>query len=260
MLAELKNTTENYMDTIITYQQKAYDRLGVSSQNFKPELGYLANQHNMNLMYLYYQQMALLEPKFLWMALARLTGGQVLWGMNRLVKIAKDPCILTIHIVQIAKDIFEKMAWQHELYITDYELLIITLAENEKVEQSSFSYKKIWETIKNGNAIEIAEANKELLFNEQNNTVQKHYDIIRQDAYSRKFLWLTRFTMRCIHPYHNRFIIDVPIKDVTEFRYRWHWISHTKGMWNSWKNLNDAERKRLIALPNDKIMNHDWLK
>jgi hypothetical protein len=244
--------------TIQQYKQKAYTRLGVLPQDMNPQLGFLANEQTLHKMYLYYQQLFLAEPSFLWIGLARMTGGQVMWGMQRFVRIAKDPCAMSEHIVQIAKDIFEKMAWQHELFLDDADLLIRINTELEKTEKPSYSFAQIWYSIKHGTAQEIAEANLHLLYNEQNNTVQKHYDLIRQDAYSKKYLWLTRFTMRCIHPYHRRFIVDVPLKDVTLFQHRWQWISHARGMWPTWCALTAQERRRLVALDNAKIMAHDW--
>jgi hypothetical protein len=97
------------------------------------------------------------------------------------------------------------------------------------------------------------------LHNEQLATIQKHYDLIRKDNYSRVFLFLTRFTMRNIHPYHRRFIIDVPFKDVTRFKHRWQWISKENGMWPTWISLSEEERTRLVKLSNDEVVNHLWL-
>jgi hypothetical protein len=253
------NPKTDYKKTIADYTAVAYKHANINPQTFNPLNGYTINYDTMHLFYIYYQNMFLQQPKFLWMGLARLTGGQVLWGMNNFVKIAKDPCAMTINIVQIAKEIFEKMAWQHELYLADYDLLINTVTTWEADEKPSFSYAAIWQAIKNGNALDVAVANKELLFNEQNNTVQAHYEVIRADAYSSKYLWLTRFTMRKIHPYHNRFIVDVPIKDVTKMKYRWYWINKKNGMWDTWVAVSNAERIRLVALPNEQIINHAWL-
>jgi hypothetical protein len=166
--------------------------------------------------------------------------------------------VLTCQIVEIAITIFEKLAWQHELYLADKETLLLAAKMLDESESPSFSYFQIWQKIMDGDAQDVQKANMDLLYNEQNNTIQLHYDIIRKDRYSAKFLWFTRWTMRNIHPYHNRFIVDVPFKDVTIFKHRWHWISHPKGMWQTWIALSDAERKRLISLPTNDIIIHNW--
>jgi len=260
MLSHIDDLSSNSNQEIVEYYiQKAYQRAKIKQQDFIPSLGYKANLQIMHQLYYYYQEMYLLDPRFLWMGLARLTGGQVLWGMTNLIKIAKDPCVMSIGIVQIAKDIFEKMAWQHELFLGNYPLLIAVLKNMDFQPRPSFSFAEIWQDIKNGKPYQVANANLSLLFNEQNYTIQHHYEIIRADNYSRKYLFLTRFTMRQIHPYHHRFIADVPLKDVTLMRYRWQWISHKNGMWNTWVNLPEAERTRLIQLNNQEIRSHNLL-
>ncbi len=243
---------------INNYKHIAYQKLGVAPAAWQASNGFKHNQVILHKVYLYYQQMALAEPKFIWMGLARLTGGQVLWGMGNLVKIAKDPCAITIHIVQIAIDIFDKLAWQHELYLHKPALLLHVLEAWEHNATSTYKFTDIWYKIAYGTENEIATANYNLLHNEQLNTVQNHYDIIRQDAYSRKFLLLTRFTMRNIHPYHKYFIVTVPFKDVTIFKYRWQWINAPNGMWASWIAIGEKERLRLISLSNLQIIKHEW--
>jgi hypothetical protein len=240
------------------YTAIANQNAGIDAAQWLPNNGYLHNEEIMYKVYSYYQSLYLKAPnKFLWLGLARLTGGQVLWGMNRLVKIAKDPCAITVNIVAIAKEIFEELAWQHEMYLLEPDMLIEYLKTLENKKQ--FNPANIWESIHSTtNAAIIAEANRNQLHNEQLSTVQPHYEIIRQDSYSKKFLWLTRFTMRNIHPYHKRFIVEVPFKDVTVFAYRWQWISHAKGMWASWVATGEAERTRLVRLSNEAVIQHDW--
>ncbi len=240
------------------YTNQAYTKAGIIESKWQPELGYVANKAIMYQVYNYYQTLYFKNPtKFYWLGLARLTGGQVLWGMNRLCKIAKDPCAITQHIVAIAKDIFETLAWQHELFLENPELLIALL--KSQTLNNKNNYSNIWEHLSVAeSATHVSLYNLQILENEQYNTVQPHYDAIRKDAYSRKYLFLTRFTMRNIHPYHHRFIIEKPLGDVTIFTDRWHWISHPKGMWQRWSSIKQDERNRLVALDNHAVIHHNW--
>jgi hypothetical protein len=241
------------------YTHRAYLRLGIPAEAWQPQKGFKANQHIMEAVYYAYQSLYFDNPnRFLWAGLARLTGGQVLFGMNNLTKFIKDPCVLTQEIVAIAKDIFDNLAWQHELFLDDMPLLLEVCKELDKAENAPHNYADCWQLIQQNNAEAIAKGNKMLLENEQHHTVQPHYNRIKSDSYSKPFFACTRFVMRNIHPYHHWFFRDLPFRDVTVFENRWRWISHEKGMWNSWIRLPENERSRLIALSNEAVIRHDW--
>jgi hypothetical protein len=240
------------------YTALAYQNANIEAANWQPQLGFMANEALLLKVYTYYQQLYLKAPdKFLWLGLARLTGGQVLWGMRRLCKLTKDPCAITQHIVHIAKDIFDELAWQHEMYLQDPLALIKYL--HTIACTKTYKPAVIWHQVFTGNNSQIAIANMQQLHNEQLSTVQHHYEQIRQDAYSKKYLLLTRFVMRNIHPYHIRFIWAVPFKDVTQFKYRWQWIAAPKGMWATWVAISQAERTRLVSLNNEAVIAHKWM-
>ncbi len=241
------------------YTQKAYVRLGVERDNWLPEMGFKASLPILSNLYYAYQSYYFDNPtRFLWAGLARLTGGQVLFGMGNLTKIIKDPCVLSQEIVAIAKDIYDNLAWQHELFLDDPDLLISVCKQLDKTEQATHKYADCWQFIRQNDAKTIALGNKMLLENEQHNTVQPHYDCIKLDNYSRPFFWFTRFAMRNIHPYHRWFFMDLPFKDVTVFKHRWQWIAHDKGMWHNWAKIAHSDRDRLVALSNEAIIRHDW--
>ncbi len=242
-----------------TYQQKAYLRLGIKQTDWMPILGFTQNLTFLHKLYYYYQQVYLLQPNlFLWMGLARLTGGQVLWGMSNLIKISKDPSVLTQRIVLAAKDIFENLAWQHEYFLDKPAEFLAYIKELDKINTHKNAYYKAWQLIFTNKKENIAKGNEMLLENEQLNTIQHHYDEIKKDSYAKKYFWFTRFVMRCIHPYHNRFILDFPFEDVTNFKARWKWITHKKGMWISWVATPSHEKIRLISLCNEAIIKHKW--
>jgi hypothetical protein len=241
------------------YTQKAYVRLGIKRENWLPELGFKANVPILEKVYYAYQSYYFDAPnRFLWAGLARLTGGQVLFGMGNLTKIIKDPCVLSQEIVAIAKDIYDNLAWQHELFLDDSDLLIRICEQLDATEPATHKYADCWKFIQHKDLEMIALGNKMLLENEQHNTVQPHYNRIKLDNYSRRYFWFTRFAMRNIHPYHRWFFMDLPFRDVTVFEQRWHWISHNNGMWANWTRLSQSERDRLVGLTNEAVIKHHW--
>jgi hypothetical protein len=238
---------------------KAYISAGINAAEWKPELGYRHNRAILDKLYYYYQSLYLKNPQqFLWAGLARLTGGQVLFGMENLTRIAKDPCVLTQQIMAVAKDIFEGLAWQHELFLEDKTALMLMCSRLDEAAPATHAYTSCWELIDKGDPASIAFGNKMLLRNEQQNTIQPHYDTIKKDPYSARYFWFTRFVMRNIHPYHRRFILSLPLGDVTQIQYRWRWIDGARGMWQTWCNLPQAERDRLVALDNETVIYHRW--
>jgi hypothetical protein len=237
----------------------AYQRMGVREADWKPELGFKGSAAILQKLYYYYQAIYLLQPdKFFWAGLARLTGGQVLYGMQNLTRIVKDPSVITQEIMGTAKDIFDSIAWQHELFLADKELLLQTCLAIDTIENHTYSYYECWKLVLTDDPVMIAKGNEMLLHNEQSDTIQKHYDKIKTDPYSRRYFWFTRFVMRCIHPYHPRFILQYPFKDVTRFADRWKWIINEKGMWHTWTALPATEKIRLVSLNNDCVTNHRW--
>jgi hypothetical protein len=242
-----------------SYIQQSYLLAGIEEAAWNPEAGFGQNRAILDTLYYYYQQLYFKNPRqFLWAGLARLTGGQVLFGMDKLTRIAKDPCVLTQQIMAVAKDIFEKMAWQHELFLADKKMLETICQQLDGSTPAVYSYADCWKLVDTGAAQNIAEGNKMLLRNEQQSTIQPHYDIIKKDSYSARWFWFTRLAMRQIHPHHRRFIFSQPFGDVTTITDRWKWIDGPKGMWHTWCSLPQAERDRLVALDNEAVIYHRW--
>jgi hypothetical protein len=241
------------------YIKQTYLSAGIEEAAWKPELGFRHNRSLLDKLYYYYQELYFKSPEqFLWAGLARLTGGQVLFGMDNLTRIAKDPCVLTQQIMAVAKDIFEGLAWQHELFLEDKTALTAICSKLDEVAPAVHAYSACWQLIDKGDAANISLGNKMLLQNEQQNTIQPHYDTIKKDPYSARYFWFTRFIMRNIHPHHRRFILSQPLGDVTQIKHRWQWIDGPAGMWQTWCNLPQAERDRLVALDNDAVIHHRW--
>ena len=241
------------------YLNLAYERAGIQAITWQPALGFRSNAEILNQVYRYYQALYLEKPdQFLWAGLARLTGGQVLFGMNNAVKIARDPCVLTQEIVAVAKDIFESLAWQHELFLQHPAQLISVCNSMKNKDLHIHAYADCWQLILTNTYENVCLGNKMLLENEQHNTIQPHYETIRKDAYANRYFRFTRFVMRNIHPHHRRFIFDFPFGDVTRFEDRWQWITHPKGMWPTWVGLGQKERDRLVSLSNESVVAHQW--
>jgi hypothetical protein len=242
------------------YTAKAEQRLGYAFDDWRPELGFRKNKTIMDAVYYAYQSLYRERPNaFLWAGLARLTGGQVLFGMNNLVRIARDPSVFTCEIVAIAKDIYFNLAWQHESYLDNPALLIEVCRELDAKRTHNHAYADCWTNIQSGQPERIALGNRMLLENEQHNTVQPHYEVIRKDPYSARFFWFTRFVLRNIHPYHRRFVFDQGLSDVTEFKHRWRWIARANdGMWDRWVGVPLERRMALVALDNERLIRHQW--
>jgi hypothetical protein len=238
------------------YLNIAYQRAKFNPQDWKPELGFTANETILLKLYEYYQAIYQQQPnKFLWAGLARLTGGQVLWGMKNLCRVAKDPCVITQQMMHIAQEVFDELAWQHEYFLDNAEEFIQYLKVNHFDERLQEIWMQLLET---NDENTIAEINMKLLHYEQFATIQKRYEIMRGDTYCKPFVFLMRFAMRNIHKHHSRFIVDIPFGDVTVFQYRWQWIAQPKGMWDTWTTIGKQERDRLVALSNQQVIAHDW--
>jgi hypothetical protein len=178
--------------------------------------------------------------------------------MENFIKIARDPCVMTQEIVAIAKEIYLNLAWQHEMYVDDPKALIALCRVTDKAHRPVHPFADCWALINSGKRDSIALGNRMLLENEQHDTVQPHYERIRQDAYSRPYFWLTRFAMRNIHPFHRRFVFDQGVCDVTEFRHRWRWIGRPGGMWDRWARAAHGQRMHLVGLSNAEVVGHNW--
>ncbi len=252
-------TTKTVPDSVSDFMEMAYKKSGISEAEWQAHKGFAANRFILDKLYYYYQNLYFRCPeKFLWAGLARLTGGQVLYGMDNLVTIAKDPCALTQHIVGVAKAIFDHMAWQHECYLHDKELLTTLCKQNNNSENTAYPFAQCWKIISEDEEGKASLGNKMLLRNEQQNTIQPYYELIRKDPYSARYFWFTRFVMRSIHPHHRRFIFQIPFGDVTQFKYRWQWIDGPTGMWQTWIDCGTKERNRLVALSNEDLIHHRW--
>jgi hypothetical protein len=243
------------------YRKKADLRMGCYPEDWQPELGFRANRAPMHQVYYAYQSLYQARPaQFLWAGLARLTGGQVLYGLKNLARIARDPCVMTREIVAIARDIYQNLGWQHELFLDSPDDLIACCKIFDAQTPHLHPYADCWALIEHGDRLQVALGNRMLLENEQHNTVQPHYERIRQDAYSRPYFWLTRLVMRNIHPFHRRFLFDQGLRDVTVFRNRWRWIGRPGGMWDRWAGAAQRERDYLVGLSNEAVTGQAWGK
>jgi hypothetical protein len=243
------------------YHDQACRRAAIDPALWNPALGFQANRLMLHNLYYYYQKVYFENPAcFLWAGLARLTGGQVLYGLGNAVKIARDPCVLTQEIVAVARDIFENLAWQHEAFLDDPDLLVSVWQERERRQLNGHrhSYAASWKLVGSADYATVCTGNEMLFENEQRDTIQPHYETIRRDPYANRYFRFTRLVMRQIHPHHRRFIFDLPWGDVTRFPDRWRWISHPTGMWPAWTGLKQSERDRLVGLSNEAVIGHRW--
>ncbi len=99
---------------------------GIKAQHWKPDLGFRIKCIGVEQGVSILQRIVILRNrKFLWACIAKVDW----WtGAVRNEKYRKNSpwtlCLLTWEIVAVAKDIFESLAWQHELFLHDPDQLL----------------------------------------------------------------------------------------------------------------------------------------
>jgi hypothetical protein len=235
--------------------------------DWDPDQGFTVNRPQIVDVYAYYASLALGKPNlFLWAGLGHMAGGAVVGGLD------SDPGFIPQNImVNIGRDIFHDLAWQHEAYLDAPSDTIVMLADLHDQFNTypaydpdgthkfvagtpKESYKAAWEKITSGDTATTASGNLDLLANEQWSIVQPQYDYLRTFWFS----GLPRSFTNSIHPYHRAFIVKEPSGDILNAPDRWDWITHAQGMWDSWVACGDAERTRLLQLAFDQICGGDF--
>lgn len=250
-----------YTDRRSHYTNIALQKAHSSSHpDWDPDKGFAVNRPQIVDVYAYYAALALGQPDlFLWAGLGHMAGGAVVGGLDI------DPGFIPQNImVNIGKDIFYDLAWQHEAYL-DAPGMIVELASlhdqfntypSYANEVHIFvsgtpqcSYEAAWKKIVSGDANSVASGNQDLLENEQWSIVQPQYNYLRTLPNSGL---PTPFTNN-IHPYHRPFLVDEPTGNILDVTSRWDWITRPQGMWENWVACGPDERARLLQLPFDQI-------
>jgi hypothetical protein len=228
------------------YLERAYKKAfgQFDEPQWDPKKGFAANEPRILKLYDYYRDTYLARPDlFLWAGLGRMAGGAVVGGLQFYVAHAHES-VFTQKMVQIGKEIFHDLAWQHEAILDDESNALKLAAERDATSPARRNYREAWAHILSGDEARIATGNKMLLENEQFTIIQPLYNQIAGTYEGLgDMLCVRAFTSR-IHPYHRDFLISLQTKDVIKEEDRWAWITETGGMWEKW-----AEKRGVPAWP-----------
>ncbi|MDQ2719720.1 MAG: hypothetical protein M3Z26_08185 [Bacteroidota bacterium] len=249
------------------YRLISLSNADITKEDWQPDLGYIQNKPIIQKVYEYYKSLfnnSIVPDRFLWAGLGRLAGSAVLGGLDNDASFDADPSDVTIGMVNIGKNIFMDLAWQHEAYLdlvitnTDVNTFLSVLDFYDQNFPAKNKYKDAWNTIISG---DIINGNLALLENEQASIIQPVYDSIMGQSNNAMFQNPSPFINQ-VHPYHLDFLISKPTGSILNFNDRWDWIVNGKGngdgMWQKWITIPANERIRLINIDMDKLINHDW--
>lgn len=236
--------------------EKALEEAGVLPADWDPALGFRANEEILNDVYDLYERLYLEHPELKWAGMAKLAGGAVYGGLDiaenfRLIPAAYD---VEVNLLEMNKDIFLDMAWQHVAY-AEGGLDALRVA----YDRGEISYENLlaWEDIASGEDARMWRGNTWLLRREQSVIVVPGYDRLGASMLTGA---LTDQLMSVLStspvPGGRSFESCVPFGDLSVFEDRWSWVSGD--MLQTYRNLPEAERRRLVQLPLSVLAEQDF--
>jgi hypothetical protein len=239
--------------TTADWRRIAYRRAGIDQGGWDPALGLLANDHNVQAVYGYYGGLWLENPEFQWAGMANLAGPLFYAGwqdlyvfrsvvddgdraqyLRDLTGIPFIPGVdlpglddlasgevkwFEVTFLEMQKEIFDDLAWQHEAYAMGGIVLMRDLYLRGEIED--LQNLEAWENIATGNPDQIALGNKLLLRREQEQIIQDQYDEIRGHhgpvgwAFSEALTWTAENPIPGGRPYGDVFNQQIEILDPT---------------------------------------------
>lgn len=193
--------------------------------------------------------------------------------------VSEDGEWFEVKFLQMQKEIFEDLAWQHEAYLGGgiEELRRVREQEPDALDDETL---RAWEDIDSGDPQRIARGNKALLRREQRRIVQDHYDEMRRhhgpvgEAFTRLLTLISDNPIPGGRPYRDvvtrtiGFEIDtprvplvgwdppdpgvhvtLPRGNIADFDDRWEWIE--RDMLPSYRRLlaDPDQMRRLVETP-----------
>lgn len=160
------------------------------------------------------------------------------------------------HLMEMGKDIFDDLAWQHEAYLA---LGLPELKRLASLNELSAGYYEAWQKIDSGDSQKVWEGNCKLLWFEQHDIIAQGYAALHDMAFVPTAMsalaqsphpWGKSFyEYYGIAPTPPGFLSSPPpvfIKEVTRFNDRWGWLEND--IWPTWKKQSETKRTRLINL------------
>jgi hypothetical protein len=257
-----------------TFTNRALERAGIQAHQWDAKKGFVANRENVRRVYDYYGDLYHHAPhKLLWAGLARLGGlevfypgflllnatrkmaaGEVLPRLSQIPLVRKllDDTLpeaaimaaLECRLLQIQKDIFEDLAWQHEAYLQGRIDWLWRCCQADILQQCDFeAWRKIdQDTCPNA----IGEGNKMLVWREQEKIVQPLYDTLQQELLWARWYFADQAILMpdsamsilalAMHKTMDSFLEFVPNGDIMNLKDRWQWIE--EHVYNRWLDLH----------------------
>jgi len=247
------------------WTNKALAAVGIDPANWAPYKGFEANRLNGVKVYAAYTAWYLGHPELKWAGMAKLAGGSVYAGMQRLVdekpslfswksavpiwadvRQAERETLTNIEttFVGMQKDIFMDLGWQHQAYVEGG--LGAIKAAYDRGDMSSANYEA-WLKIGSGNTELNWEGNRTLLMREQTEILPPGYHEIQRNVGSDLISSeISNHTQSPI-PGGASFREVYRAGDVTNVQDRWTWID--EHMLPEYKALGDEYTKALVSQP-----------
>ena len=245
------------------YSQRAMDAAGIDPAQWDPSRGFQANRENVERVYQYYTDLYNAHPELRWAGMGKLAGGTVMGGLE-IAEAAKiggmvagvpiapgEAEYLQQELMGIQKDIFNDLAWQHQLYAEEGIDGIRMAAGEGEIDATTL---QAWEDIASGDESRIWAGNTQLLYREQHDIIQPSYDRIQQRIDGPLMASFSSWLAESPVPGGQRFTdVEGFGGNVMSFDDRWNWIAND--MLPAYQALPVADRDRLINTPLQDLAN-----
>jgi uncharacterized protein DUF2515 len=253
---------------------KALTAADIDPGKWKPEKGYRFNKEIFHKVYAYYSSLYLADHRLKWAAMAKLAGGEVQRGYDSNILPAEDfgkdlrslsdddfsvlnlaggayelfSETMDIRLLQMQKEIFLDLAWQHEAY---REGGINAMAAAHTRNEITDEILTAWKDIDSGDASRINAGNMKLLRREQFDILQGYYKMIQDIPDNNMIPETMSEEAQSPIPGGQPFAKVVKDGDITNFDDRWKWLQ--KDMIPAFEKLDPATLERLVNLPLEEL-------
>jgi hypothetical protein len=259
--------------SVAEWRNRAMEAAGIDPKTWDPSDGFSANKANSEKVYALYAQWYLAHPELKWAGMAKLAGGTVTAGLLKLQAErptygARDivvPILIYDKVkqrqmdklerifVEMQKNIFMDLAWQHQAYV-EGGMGAITAAYN-RGDMSAANYEA-WQKISSPDKNAQWEGNKTLLMREQSEVLPPGYerinDLMGGGTIAENISENTKSPIPGGAPFQKLY----PDGDVTKFEDRWRWIENQ--MLPEYRALGDDYTRTLVSQPLDQLAKREF--
>jgi hypothetical protein len=252
------------------FTNQALQRAGIQANQWDPTQGFASNCENVRRVYDYYGDLYHRAPrKMLWAGLARLGGLEVFYPsfllLDMVRKVAAGEVVpwltqtplmrkllddmlpeaatlatLECRLLEVQKDIFEDIAWQHEAYLQGRLDVLQRCCQAGILQPCDY---EAWHKINQEQCpATIGEGNKMLVRREQEKVVQPLYDTLQKELLWARWYFADQAILQpghamsrlafAINKTVKSFLEAVPEGDIMNLDDRWKWIEeHVYPYW-----------------------------